>query len=543
MNPHQYNNRTIERITYMKRTSIKLWNLYDDNIIAYFKKKFNSYLSEMGLSWHSFTHPKDYIEVRNQQTPKTSNFWIFIYHEKRIDHHFLNMDLNHLLFFDISDKGKEYRVLNQFSEILKIKNESNEKLKKNKITPSFFLIFYDSTNEKGEFHPPEKCSISLPIGTNLDIKRKKHFECQGFYEWLYKTTDRISRVIRSDINPEVIKYFQDLHENPPFPEINNVITLLLKYQFDNYFYRAKKSQLSQILEHFSHQDLRQIRRKLKLPAIPLVKKHLINVFAAYSAETNIRYFFIEVCQKMLQNKLYLEEIISKKLWLNDIYLQFNPNGNVLIRDKNIVLKEFWGMKDEALNYLLNLIGLGKYQGKKDIRLKGEELRVGFFSSFNNWRYRPNDLVYVCGKCDSFLGIDCCSDKKKHTYPEKYKILRDHTWGSICPFCKNELIKKKRPPKEIEVIFDPTRKIIDEQKDWDATVQDPSYYIPVLYKGEQFYYNLFDRIPQILLTDDINVEDDGPDDEWNESMYSSPYGPFKIQLSHGKYGKMISKIEY
>ena len=206
MKERNYNMNYKKRIDYINRRSIRLWNLYDENIIAYFKKRFSSYLIEMGLSWLPYSHPRCIILVKNQQKTE-AQFHIFLFddeHNKKgkIEERFLNMDLNHLLFFDIDDKDKEFKVLKQFNEILKIKNESNEKLKLNEshpsffLNPSFFLILYDSTNESGNFQPPEFCSISLPSYSDLIILEQKHFFVQGFYEWLYKNTNRTSRVIK-----------------------------------------------------------------------------------------------------------------------------------------------------------------------------------------------------------------------------------------------------------------------------------------------------------------------------------------------------------
>ena len=195
-----------ERIVYKKPTFIKLWNLYDDNIIAYFMKRFCSYLSEMGLSCHRM-YPRGVTQVRNQQSTKTSYFYIIVFQDqhshtqKKIEDRFLNFDFNHLLFFDIVDKEEGYKVLKEFNKILKTKNESNEILKINRTNPSFFLnpsfvlILYDSTNEMGHFQPPEFCSVSIPSYSHLIITEQKHFDVQGFYEWLYKITDRQSRSV------------------------------------------------------------------------------------------------------------------------------------------------------------------------------------------------------------------------------------------------------------------------------------------------------------------------------------------------------------
>ncbi|MHA1855267.1 MAG: hypothetical protein ACTSYY_04405 [Promethearchaeota archaeon] len=173
------------------RTSIKLWNLYDDNVIAYFTKRFCSYLSEMGLSCRPI-YPKHNIQVIDRQSTKPSSFNIFITENqsKIMNDRYLNFDLKHLLFFDITDKEKEYKMLNEFNEIPKIK----------KTNLSFIIILYDSTNESGHFQPPKSCSISIPSYPHLIITEQKHFDVQGFYEWLYKIIDRSSkRVIRYNI--------------------------------------------------------------------------------------------------------------------------------------------------------------------------------------------------------------------------------------------------------------------------------------------------------------------------------------------------------
>ena len=184
-----------KKIYYVNRASIKLWNFNDDNIVDYFKKRFSSYLSEMGLSWHPFLHPENHITVRNAQTKKI-DFSIDINHRccGGEEYRYLNFDQNHIIFFDISDKEKEFRVLNQFNERIKPKNESNKKLKINEnnpeffLNPSFFLILYDSPNTSGNYHPPESFSISIPSYSDLNIIGQKHFDIQGFYEWLYKST-------------------------------------------------------------------------------------------------------------------------------------------------------------------------------------------------------------------------------------------------------------------------------------------------------------------------------------------------------------------
>ena len=79
-----------KKIIYVNRASIKLWNFNDDNIVDYFKKRFSSYLSEMGLSWCPFLHPKNHITVRNSQ--------------KMID---FSIDINHSCC-----SGEEFRYLN-----------------------------------------------------------------------------------------------------------------------------------------------------------------------------------------------------------------------------------------------------------------------------------------------------------------------------------------------------------------------------------------------------------------------------------------------
>ena len=185
-----------KRIVYIKRTGIKLWNLYDDNIIAYFKKRFSKFLTEMGLSWQPFNHPRSYIGVRNPQT-KELQFMIFLVddqHSRELENRFLNMDHNHLLFFDISDKEKELNVLDKFNELLKInKTKPLPFLNRSFIpNPLIILILYDSTNEMAHFQPPKFCSISIPSFSNLTITEQKHFDVKGFYEWLNKSTDRPS---------------------------------------------------------------------------------------------------------------------------------------------------------------------------------------------------------------------------------------------------------------------------------------------------------------------------------------------------------------
>ena len=185
-----------KRIDYVIRTSIKIWNLYNVKIIAYFKKRFSSYLTEMGLSWKPFLHPRSYIGVRNPQT-KELQFMIFLVddqHGREKEDRFLNMDLNHLLFFDINEKEKELNVLNKFNELLKINKTTPFHFLNRSFIPNplFILILYDSTNEVGHFQPPKFCSISIPSYSDLSITEQKHFDVKGFYEWLNKNTDRPS---------------------------------------------------------------------------------------------------------------------------------------------------------------------------------------------------------------------------------------------------------------------------------------------------------------------------------------------------------------
>ena len=109
-------------IDYVVRSDIKLWNLYNDNIITYFKKRFSKYLTEIGLSWEPFIHPKSNIQVINLQTDE-AQFHIYLFDDEHndigeIEEPFLNMDLIHLLFFDINDKEQELKVLDQFNEIV-----------------------------------------------------------------------------------------------------------------------------------------------------------------------------------------------------------------------------------------------------------------------------------------------------------------------------------------------------------------------------------------------------------------------------------------
>ena len=112
-----------KQIIYTKPTSIYLWNLYKNNIFAYFIKRFCSYLSKIGLSCYPFGKPKGVFGVKNSQS--TDQFIIhgideFYQKEKmEIEEHYLNFDLNHLIFFDITNKEKEFIVLNEFNEILK----------------------------------------------------------------------------------------------------------------------------------------------------------------------------------------------------------------------------------------------------------------------------------------------------------------------------------------------------------------------------------------------------------------------------------------
>jgi hypothetical protein len=295
-----------KKIIYGNRATIKLWNFNNDNIVDYFKKRFSSHLSEMGLSWHPFLHPKNHITVKNSQTKKI-DFIIDINHNccSGEEWRYLNFDINHLIFFDISDKEKEFRLLNQFNERIKPKNKSNEILHIDEtnteffLNPNFFLILYDSTNESGNYHPPENCSIFLPSYSDLIIIGQKHFDIQGFYEWLYKSTYRKTRGVVQERNPEFTNSLKNLMkkmEKSPAYELNKTMTKIVSYNFND------KSSLSEILDYFSRKHLKKMSKKLNLTKISDRKDELINNLVEISTEINNRHLIIRMCIKYLQKE-------------------------------------------------------------------------------------------------------------------------------------------------------------------------------------------------------------------------------------------------
>ena len=326
-----------KKIIYVNRAYIKLWNFNADNIVDYFKKRFSSYLSEFGLSWNPFLHPENHITVRNSQTKKI-DFLIDINHNccEGEEFRYLNFDNNHLIFFDISHKEKEFRVLNQFNEILKPKNKSNEILHLDEsnteffLNPSFFLILYDSTNESGNYHSPESFSISIPSYSDLNIIGQKHFDIQGFYEWLYKSTYRKTRGVIQDRNPEFTKSLKELMKKSPAYEFSKTSDRIFMYEYDNSLNKNDKSRLSEILNYFSHGDLKKIGKQLNLPKIPVRKNQLINAIIELSDQTKFRDSIIRMCKENMQNEI---KTIRSSKKMKDFVSQF---GNML-GSKNMVI--------------------------------------------------------------------------------------------------------------------------------------------------------------------------------------------------------------
>lgn len=328
-----------KKIIYVNRTSIKLWNFNEDNIVDYFKKRFSSYLSEMGLSWCPFLHPKNHITVRNSQTKKI-DFSILINHRccSGEEFSFLNFDFNHLIFIDITDKEKELRVLNQFNEILKPKNKSNEILKIDEsnteffLNPSFFLILYDSTNESGNFKSPESFSISIPSYSDLNIIGQKHFDIQGFYEWLYKSTYRKTRNVRADRNPEFTKSLKKLMEESPAYELSITQAKIVRYEYDCSLNKINSSLLSEILQYFSQGDLKEFMKKLSLTKIPDRKDELINHLIKLSDQTIIRDSIIRMCKENIKiEALTMRSSKEAKDFVSQLNNKLNFNSKNMIR--------------------------------------------------------------------------------------------------------------------------------------------------------------------------------------------------------------------
>ena len=316
-----------KRIVYQKPTTIKFWNLYDDDIFSYFMKRFSSYLSEIGLSCNQMGSPREHFEVKNPQSTKRNEFlilgmdnWFYPKNPNpKIHEHYLNFDLNHLLFFNIADKEKELNVLSEFNEILKIKNESNENLEINErnesnisfyLNPSFFLILYDSTNESGNFHPLEKSPIILPSYSDLNIIEHKHFDIQGFYEWLYNSTDRESRVIKKEINQKFLKSIINQQKKSPAYDINIIVAHIARYKTDNSLNINDKSRLSKILNYFSMSELKKMGKELQLTKFPMRKDQLINILVELSDQANSRDSIMRICMDFL--RIHVETLRSSK---------------------------------------------------------------------------------------------------------------------------------------------------------------------------------------------------------------------------------------
>lgn len=308
-----------KKLVYGNRASIKLWNFNNDNIVDYFKNRFSSYLSELGLSWHPFIHPENHIAVKNVQTKK-NDFFIDINHSccEGEEWRYLNFDMNHLIFFDISDKEKEFRVLNQFNERIKPKNKSNEILNIDEtnteffLNPSFVLILYDSTNESGNYHLPESYSLYIPSYSDLNIIGQKHFDIQGFYDWLYKSTFRKTRGVIQERNPKVLKMFKDFHDKSPAKDINIIVAHIARYKTDNMENINDKSRLSQILNHFSQSELKKMGEELQLTKIPMRKKQLIKSLVDLSDQPNNRDNIMKICMSCLQKEAQILKS-SKKM--------------------------------------------------------------------------------------------------------------------------------------------------------------------------------------------------------------------------------------
>ena len=304
-----------KKIIYQKPTTIKFWNLYDDNIFTYFMKRFSSYLSEIGLSCNQMGSPREHFEVKNPQSTKTNEFlilgmenWFYPKNPNpKIHEHYLNFDLNHLLFFNITDKEKEFNVLSEFNEILKPKNKSNEILNIDKsnpeffLNPTFYLILYDSTNESGNFHPPKNSSIIISSYSDLNIIQQKHFDIQDFYEWLYKTTDRESRVIKRDLNLEYLKLQKKQMEDSPAYEMSITLAKIVRYECDCSQNLNDKSRLSEILNYYSIGELKKMGNQLKLKKIPIGKNQLINALIELSDQIHIRDSIIGMCKGYLKD--------------------------------------------------------------------------------------------------------------------------------------------------------------------------------------------------------------------------------------------------
>ncbi len=241
---------------------------------------------------------------------------------------------------------------------------------------------------------------------------------------------------------------------------------------------------------------------------------------------------------MVKKKIHeidIDEVIKKQLWIKDIYIQFHPMGGVVkLTDLNESLEEEFLIQDKEAQFILNLVGSGKYPGKKEILLQVLEHGFGIFIGgsidlFSHY-YTP---VLVCKHCDSFLGIDNSNrDLQGWRVPNaKADIMwEDHHWGEFCPFCKNKLEITERESKNVIVRYDPSGTIFNMQRDWDPTLQYRYTAFPVLYKGEKFYFQFNEGCSETLLLDDI----------YDTEHYSPPYGPFKIKLSEEKY-KRIKEI--
>jgi len=236
------------------------------------------------------------------------------------------------------------------------------------------------------------------------------------------------------------------------------------------------------------------------------------------------------------DEIDLVQAITKQLWIENIYIQFDPEGGFIkLSDNSGTLEEKFWIRDQESLYILKLIGSGKYPGKKGIDFDVKEHAYGIFTDIHNSGWEDNKVhVKVCKHCDSYLGIDNTNNNTQIRRDPTKKadfIWEDHHWGKNCPFCKKKLEMTERSPKKVRVKFDPTGKIIDLQRDWDETLQIPVTMFPVIYNGEKFYFMYYDSVPEILLMDDI----------YDIENYSSQYGPFRIKLAKGRF-KVVSEIE-
>ena len=162
----------------------------------------------------------------------------------------------------------------------------------------------------GHFQPPEMCSISIPSYSDLIITEQKHFESKGFYEWLYKSPYRTSRAIKSEIKPEVLKFYKDRQKKSPVYEMNMIVAHIARYKIDNSLNINDKSRLSKILNYFSMSELKKMGEELNLTIIPIRKNQLINILVGLSDQANRRDSIMRICMELLRNQV--ESLRSKK---------------------------------------------------------------------------------------------------------------------------------------------------------------------------------------------------------------------------------------